>query len=77
MSVLALQVAMAIIGLYAGLFLTYKIVSSFGKKKEEPKALVMAPATAGADEIPSVDSPAFDAWVSTPGNIEKFFDGCK
>lgn len=67
---------MAIIGLYGSLFLTYKVISSFGKK-EEPKAVIATASTAGSDEIPSVDSPAFDTWVSTPGNIEKFFEGCK
>ena len=68
---------MAIIGFYGTLFLTYKLISSCGKKKEEPKAVIAATPAAGSDEIPSVDSPAFETWVSTPGNIEKFFDGCK
>jgi hypothetical protein len=64
-------------GIYASLFVTYKIISSFGKKKE-PAAIEAAPAAAAGDnEIPSVDSPAFDAWLSTPGNIDKFFDTVK
>lgn len=66
---------MAILGGYFGLFLTYKIVSAFGKKKEP--VVEAAPAASAAGEIPSVDSPAFDAWVSAPGNIDKFFEGMK
>ena len=50
---------MAIIGLYGSLFLTYKVISSFGKK-EEPKAVIATASThsklnrarrLGADEV--------------------------
>jgi hypothetical protein len=74
---MCLQKALLIMGIYASLFVTYKIISSFGKKKE-PVAIEAAPAaTVGDNEIPSVDSPAFDAWLSGPGNIDKFFETVK
>jgi hypothetical protein len=58
-------------GFYTTLYLFSKLVSG-GKKKEE-KVSVGGSSLIGtaSGEMPSVDSPDFDKWISTPGNIEK------
>ncbi|RYG64691.1 hypothetical protein EON64_13475 [archaeon] len=64
------------IGLYLGIYGLVKLTG--GKKKEE---VTNAPAhnhghshvAHSGSEMPSVDSPAFDKWLSTPGNFEKIF----
>jgi len=38
--------------------------------KPKPVEVVTYAAVAG-DEVPSVDSPEFEKWLNTPGNIEK------
>lgn len=58
---------MAVIGLYFTLFLGSKLFSS--KKKDVP---ALATTTSiESSEIPSIESPEFGTWISTPGNIEK------
>ncbi len=64
---------MLIIGIYGGLFLTYKGYSAF-KKKPAPIAAAPATHSHGSDEIPSADSAAFDAWISEAGSVEKLLD---
>lgn len=72
------QVAMLIIGLYGSLFVGYKIVSSFGKKEQKVAVVESSHGSVdSAGEIPSVDSPAFDAWISSPGSVEKLIDSLK
>ncbi len=64
------QVAMLIIGLYGSLFLVSRLFS--GKKKDaiaSPHASSAAATTDGS--VPEVGSPAFDAWISQEGSIEK------
>ena len=39
--------------------------------KEKP---VEAPAATTSDDIPSIESPEFEAWISAEGNAEKLFD---
>ena len=63
------QLALAIIGGYFGLYLVSKIASMGGKKKP---AEVVAPKSGTSDgSIPSIDSPEFDSWIGTDGNLEK------
>eukprot|EP01031_Cornospumella_fuschlensis_P036275 gene36275-44003_t len=70
------HMALGVIGLYLGI---YGIVKLTGGKKKEQVAAAPVDAHAhthaahGGDEMPSVDSPAFDKWLSTPGNFEKIF----
>ena len=59
---------MGILGLYTGIFLLTRIGG--GKKKAVEASSASSSVTAD-DEMPSVDSPAFENWISTPGNIEK------
>ena len=57
-------------GMYTGLYLFTKILPS-GKKAAAPA--VVADAGSSAGSMPSVDSPAFDQWISVEGNVEKLF----
>lgn len=57
-----------VLGFYTSLFLLYKLTKS--KKVEAPAAVVAVPATSG-DEVPSIESPEFEQWLVTPGNLEK------
>eukprot|EP00600_Ochromonadales_sp_CCMP1393_P010399 CAMPEP_0174953904 /NCGR_PEP_ID=MMETSP0004_2-20121128/123_1 /TAXON_ID=420556 /ORGANISM="Ochromonas sp., Strain CCMP1393" /LENGTH=94 /DNA_ID=CAMNT_0016201649 /DNA_START=137 /DNA_END=421 /DNA_ORIENTATION=- len=61
------HVSMGIIGLYVSLYLISGLFSS----KKKPVAETASSSTTASGTIPSVDSPDFDAWLSTPGNIEK------
>jgi hypothetical protein len=54
-----------------GLFTLYKIGSAIGGSKKV-EAVTAPAAKVAAGSIPSVDSPEFDAWVNTPGNLEKY-----
>lgn len=60
---------MAIMAFYAALIF---VVKASGSKKT-PAVEAAPTVSVVAGEIPSVDSPEFDAWVSTPGNLEKLF----
>jgi len=42
-------------------------------KKKEVENVQPTTATTTDGEIPSVESPEFDQWVSTAGNVEKLF----
>ena len=63
------QLAMAIIGGYFSLYLLSKIASLGSKKKtaDAPKSVT----TSSDGSIPSIDSPEFDTWIGTDGNLEK------
>ena len=58
-------------GMYTGLYLFTKILPS-GKKVAAPAAVADAASSTG-NAMPSVDSPAFDKWISVEGNVEKMF----
>lgn len=59
-------------GFYASLFLISKAT---GKKKETVTVTaVAADVSSGSNQIPSVDSAEFDKWISTPGNLERYFE---
>jgi hypothetical protein len=62
---------LGILGLYTSLYFVSKLAS--GKKKAVENA-ESTTSTASADgAVPSIDSPEFDSWISTPGNVEKLF----
>jgi hypothetical protein len=58
-------------GFYATLYLFSKLISG-GKKKTDDVTISKSNSIhTPTGEMPSVDSPDFDKWISTPGNIEK------
>lgn len=59
---------LAIIGFYATLGLVAKLWPS---SKKAPVVAAAPVAAASTGDVPSIDSPEFDAWISTPGNLEK------
>lgn len=60
------QVALAIMGGYAGLFVVVKIGSAMGgKKKEEAAPAPAASSSAPSTGVPSVDSPEFDDFIGS------------
>lgn len=63
-----LQVVMAIMGFYVSLYFVSKALS--GGKKDAVQAAAPA-VSVNAGDVPSIESPEFDAWISTPGNLEK------
>ena len=63
-----LQVVMAIMGFYVSLYFVSKALSG-GKKA--PVEAVASAVSVNAGDVPSIESPEFDAWISTPGNLEK------
>eukprot|EP01040_Poterioochromonas_malhamensis_P024402 gene24402-30172_t len=62
------QVVMAIMGFYVSLYFVSKALSG-GKKA--PVEAVASAVSVNAGDVPSIESPEFDAWISTPGNLEK------
>lgn len=69
------QMALAVMGLYAGLYVFSKLVGAItgGGKKAAITAHVdhHAPVATTGDAIPSPDSPDFGDWIAQPGSIEK------
>jgi len=68
------QMALAVMGLYAGLYVFSKLVGAItggSKKAVEAPHAHHAPAITTGDAIPSPDSPDFAAWLAQPGSIEK------
>lgn len=59
---------MAIMAFYATLIF---VVKASGSKKA-PAVEATPTVSVIAGDIPSIESPEFDAWVSTPGNLEKW-----
>ncbi len=62
---------MGIMGLYVSLYFVVKAVS--GGKKESAVEGAAPTVSVSSGDVPSIDSPEFDTWVSTPGNLEKLF----
>jgi hypothetical protein len=62
---------MGIIGVYTSLFFGCKL--TFGKKKSLAQTEVPGASATSNGSIPSIESPEFDKWVSTPGNVDKLF----
>jgi hypothetical protein len=58
-------------GFYTSLYLLSKLIFGGGKKKGNTSAASGVVSDDG--EIPSVDSPNFDSWISVDGNMEKLF----
>ena len=66
------QMALAVMGLYAGLWGFSKLVGAItggGKKAAAPVAIAAPVAVSGG--IPSSDSPEFGDWLAQEGSIEK------
>jgi hypothetical protein len=63
------QVAMFIIGMYGTLFLASRLFS--GKKSDVVAAPAVAASASADGSIPEAGSPAFDAWISQEGSVEK------
>mmetsp|Transcript_33750 Transcript_33750/g.81836 ORF Transcript_33750/g.81836 Transcript_33750/m.81836 type:complete len:129 (-) Transcript_33750:93-479(-) len=64
------QLAVAIMGGYAGLYLVVKMGSAMGGKKEEEKPVV---ASSGADAgagIPAIGTPEFDKFLDTEAFVK-------
>ena len=76
-----MQLALAIMGFYGGLYVVSSIVGAIGGKKKPLPVPVIAHAahhsTDNAGDIPSVDSPAFGDWIAVSGNMEKFIESAK
>lgn len=62
---------MGIMGFYVSLYFVVKAVS--GGKKESAVEAAAPVVSVSSGDVPSIDSPEFDTWVSTPGNLEKLF----
>ena len=67
------QMALAVMGLYAGLYVFSKLVGALtGSSKKAVEAPTHnAPAITTGDAIPSPDAPDFSDWLAQPGSIEK------
>ena len=63
------QVVLGILGLYTGLYFVSKLFSG----KKETAVVETHSSTNNNGEMPSVDSPDFEKWISAEGNVEKLF----
>ena len=68
---------MGILGFYTVIYYVAKFSFGGKKKAELPPPVTAAVSSGDGDSIPSLDSPAFDAWVSVPTNLEKYFSTLK
>jgi hypothetical protein len=59
-------------GFYTSLYMLGKLIFGGGKKKTANAPVASHGHTHG--EMPSVDSPEFDSWISVEGNCEKLFN---
>lgn len=69
--------ALAVMGLYAGLYVVAKLVGAVtgGGKKAVAVVEHHAPVAAvSGDAIPSPDSAEFGDWIAQPGSIEKLLE---
>mmetsp|Transcript_22838 Transcript_22838/g.20743 ORF Transcript_22838/g.20743 Transcript_22838/m.20743 type:complete len:119 (+) Transcript_22838:44-400(+) len=66
------HIALAVMGFYASLFTIYSILP---KKKKIVKLDSPIVVESSSADVPSIDSPAFDKWISTDGNLEKILTG--
>ena len=66
------QMALAVMGLYGGLYLFSKVVGMIsGGSKKDVKVIAQAPAAVTGDAIPSPDSAEFGDWLAQEGSLEK------
>eukprot|EP01084_Bolivina_argentea_P278423 475637_1 len=71
------HVVVAILAGYFGLYLLSTLFTGGGggeKKEEANVETAVVSAVGNSTEAPSVDSPEFENWVNTPGNIEKLVE---
>ena len=72
------QMALAVMGLYTGLYVFSKLVGAITGDGKKAFTIhdhhVSIPITSNNDTIPSPDSPAFSDWIAQPGSIEKLLD---
>eukprot|EP01039_Chlorochromonas_danica_P002945 gene2946-3213_t len=62
-----------VLGIFA-FYGTLILIATSGSKKEKPVEAAAQSTTANTSgEIPSIESPEFDKWISVPGNVEKLF----
>ncbi len=62
---------MGILGFYFSLYMVSGLFSGKKKAVAAPSAS-SGSAEVSADAMPAFDSPNFDKWISTPGNLEKY-----
>ena len=66
-----------VLGILGFYFSSYFLVSALFGKKKTSAAINDASLKSDGNSIPPIDSPAFDQWISTPGNVEKCFADLK
>ena len=63
---------MATLGMYAGLYVTYKFFSFLKPSKPAAAPAITSSAETGKQTIPSMADDSFDAFSAVPGNMEKW-----
>eukprot|EP01041_Mallomonas_annulata_P003688 gene3688-7340_t len=66
------HVAMGILGFYFSLYMVSGLFSSKKKAPAVAAAPVASDSSLSSNAMPSFESPLFDKWISTPGNLEQY-----
>lgn len=63
---------LATLGMYAGLYVTYKLYNIAFPAPPAKKQIAAAAAETGDKSIPSVIDEKFQQWAQVPGNVQKW-----
>ena len=71
------QKVLAMCGVYFGCYLLAKVVGGGSKEEDKPVASAAPAVVSADDDVPSVYSENFDAWIAKAGNAEKYAESLK